>query len=308
MTSATTPAAPAAPATDKTIGIVGLGLVGQALWRRLAAQGYAGVGYDVREAARAAFAGHGGQPLATLEAMARSAPCVLVSVFEDAQLLEVTAALLATPGRVCTAIVSITTALPATLAQLARDCAAAGVALIEAPMSGSSEKIAGGAGVMFIGGAPDDIARHVALLAAITPHRKIIGAAGMASSAKLSTNLVLGLNRAALAEGMALAEALGLPRQHYLDLLLGSAATSRAAVEKGPMMVADAFTPPVATVTQHAKDVRLMLELARSTGQPLPLTELHQKILQQSIDRGDADQDNAAVIRVWTDQKSLPGG
>lgn len=304
MTNAST--STASIAADRTIGIVGLGLVGQALWRRLAALGYAGVGYDIRETARAAFAGQGGKPAASLAEVAQSCPCVLVSVFEDAQLLEVTAALLATPGRVCTAIVSITTALPATLAQVAHNCAAAGAALIEAPMSGSSEKIAGGAGVMFIGGTPDDIARHTALLAAITPHRKIIGAAGMASSAKLSTNLVLGLNRAALAEGMALAEALGLPRQLYLDLLLDSAASSRAALEKGPMMVADRFTPPVATVTQHAKDVRLMLELARGTGQPLPLTALHQKILQQSIDRGDAELDNAAVIHVWTDQKVPP--
>ena len=114
---------------------------------------------------------------------------------------------------------------------------------------------------------------------------------------------MLGLNRAALAEGMALAESLGIDRQLYLDLLLDSAATSRAAREKGPMMVADSYTPPVATVTQHAKDVRLMLELGRQTGQALPLTELHRDILQRAIDRGDADLDNAAVIRVWLDKK-----
>jgi 3-hydroxyisobutyrate dehydrogenase-like beta-hydroxyacid dehydrogenase len=239
----------------------------------------------------------------SLALLAGSAPVVLVAVFEDAQLLEVTKALLGAPGRKCDAIVSITTALPSTLQQIARDCATAGVDLIEAPMSGSSGKIAGGEGVMFVGGEDAAVARQSDLLAALTPHRKRIGAAGTASAAKLSTNLVLGLNRAALAEGMALAESLGIDRQLYLDLLLGSAATSRAAVEKGPMMVADNFFPPVATVTQHAKDVRLMLELGRQTGQALPMTELHRDILQRAIDRGDADQDNAAVIRVWREKK-----
>jgi 3-hydroxyisobutyrate dehydrogenase-like beta-hydroxyacid dehydrogenase len=156
---------------------------------------------------------------------------------------------------------------------------------------------------MFIGGEAAAIKRHESLLAAITPHRKIIGSAGMASAAKLSTNLVLGLNRAAVAEGMALAESLGIPRQTYLDLLVDSAGTSRAAREKGPMMVADMYLPPVATVTQHAKDVRLMLELGRQTGQALPLSELHMEILQKSIARGDAELDNAAVIHVWTDAK-----
>jgi len=287
-------------------GIAGLGLVGMALWRRLAGQGYGGTGFDVRESARAAFAESGGQAAGSLEELARSAPCVLVAVFEDAQLLEVTRALLGAPGRACNAIVSITTALPSTLRQIASDCAAAGVDLIEAPMSGSSGKIAGGEGVMFIGGEEAAVARHAGLLAALTPHRKRIGAAGTASAAKLSTNLVLGLNRAALAEGMALAESLGIDRRLYLDLLLDSAATSRAAQEKGPMMAADGFSPPVATVAQHAKDVRLMLELGRQTGQALPLTELHRDILRRAIERGDADLDNAAVIRVWTDQRKEP--
>ena len=289
--------------TAPIIGIAGLGLVGMALWRRLAAQGYTVHGYDVRETARAAFAASGGTAAQSLPQLASTAPCVLVAVFEDAQLLEVTCALLAAPDRVCHTIISITTALPATLQQLARECAQAGVALVEAPMSGSSEKIANGDGVMFIGGEDAAVAQAESVLAAITPHRKRIAAAGTASAAKLSTNLVLGLNRAALAEGMALAESLGIDRQLYLDLLLDSAATSRAAREKGPMMVADSYTPPVATVTQHAKDVRLMLELGRQTGQALPLTELHRDILQRAIDRGDADLDNAAVIRVWLDKK-----
>lgn len=288
---------------SERIGIVGLGLVGQALWRRLAGQGFAGLGSDVREAARAPFAQFGGRFVATAAEVAQGAERVLVSVFEDAQLLEVVRALLDAPGRVTHTIFSITTALPATLQKIAADCASAGVDLIEAPLSGSSAKIAGGEGVMFVGGDDAGVGRHTDLLAAITPHRRRIGTAGTASAAKLATNLVLGLNRAAVAEGMALAESLGIDRQLYLDLLLGSAATSRAAAEKGPMMVADSYLPPVATVTQHAKDVRLMLELGRQTGQALPMTELHRDILQRAIDRGDAELDNAAVIRVWRDKK-----
>jgi 3-hydroxyisobutyrate dehydrogenase-like beta-hydroxyacid dehydrogenase len=150
---------------------------------------------------------------------------------------------------------------------------------------------------MFVGGEPEDIARATPVLETVTAHRKVIGPLGQAAAAKLSTNLVLGLNRLALAEGMALAESLGMERGRYLELLLDSAATSRAAQEKGPMMVADHFEPPVATVTQHAKDVGLMLALGRQTGQALPLTELHRDLLAEAIARGDAALDNAAVIR-----------
>jgi 3-hydroxyisobutyrate dehydrogenase-like beta-hydroxyacid dehydrogenase len=218
-------------------------------------------------------------------------------VFDDLQLTAVVDAVLATPARRTQQIACITTALPATVGAAGERCIAAGITFVEAPISGSSAKIAAGEGRMFVGGDAAAIERVSPVLSAITPHRKIIGPLGQASAAKLSTNLVLGLNRLALAEGMALAESLGLTRAHYLDLLLDSAATSRAAQEKGPMMVADHFEPPVATIAQHAKDVRLMLALGRASGQPLPLSELHGNLLQQAMARGDAQLDNAAVIR-----------
>jgi 3-hydroxyisobutyrate dehydrogenase-like beta-hydroxyacid dehydrogenase len=229
--------------------------------------------------------------------MVADADVVLVAVFDDAQLLAVVDAIIAAPTRRTTLAVSITTALPQTLADAGDRLARAGITLVEAPLSGSSAKIAAGEGRMFVGGAAADIERATPVLEAITTHRKIIGALGQASAAKLSTNLVLGLNRMAIAEGMALAESLGLARERYLDLLLDSAATSRAATEKGPMMAADHYEPPVATVLQHAKDVRLMLQLGRESGQPLPLSAIHLEWLEKSIAQGDGMLDNAAVIR-----------
>lgn len=276
------------------IGILGLGLVGSALASRFSNP----LGYDVDAARRAAHeARHPGAARTSIAEVMADAECVLIAVFDDAQLLAVIDAVDAAPARRATLAVCITTALPQTLAEAGRRLAAAGVALVEAPLSGSSAKIAAGEGRMFVGGEAADIERATPVLAAIAPHRKVIGALGQASAAKLSTNLVLGLNRMAIAEGMALAESLGLSRERYLDLLLDSAATSSAAAEKGPMMAADHYEPPVATVLQHAKDVRLMLQLGRESGQPLPLSALHLEWLEKSIAQGDGTLDNAAVIR-----------
>ena len=221
----------------------------------------------------------------------------MIAVFNDDQVRALVAALVAAPARRVAQVICITTALPATLREVGKRCADAGLAFVEAPISGSSAVIAAGEGRMFVGGDSTDIERAAAVLDAITVHRKRVGALGQASAAKLATNLVLGLNRLALAEGMALAERLGLARADFLDLVLGSAATSRAAKDKGPMMVADRFTPPVATIAQHTKDVGLMLMLGRETGQGLPLSQRHFELLGQAIERGDAGLDNAAVIR-----------
>ena len=280
------------------IGIAGLGLVGQALALRLRSAGFTVLGFDVDPTRGELLeASRPGAALPSLEKLAADCDCLLVAVFDDAQVRAVAAGLLAARGRRVSQVICITTALPATLREVGANCSAAGLGFVEAPISGSSAKIAAGEGRMFAGGTPADIERAAVVLDAITTHRKLVGQVGQASIAKLSTNLVLGLNRLALAEGMALAESLGLPRDRYLDLLLDSGATSRAAQEKGPMMVADHYEPPVATIAQHAKDVRLMLELGRETGQALPLSELHLALLTQSMARGDANLDNAAVIR-----------
>lgn len=292
-------------ATVPVIGIAGLGLVGQALAQRLAAAGFAVLGFDVDPAHNALLdAQVNGAARDSVEQLAADCDCMLIAVFDDAQLRAFAAALRAAPGRRVSQVICVTTALPATLSEVGADCSAAGLGFVEAPISGSSAKIAAGEGRMFMGGTPADIERAAPVLDGITVHRKRIGEIGQASAAKLSTNLVLGLNRLALAEGMALAESLGIGRARYLDLLLDSAGTSRAAQEKGPMMVADHYEPPVATIAQHAKDVRLMLELGRETGQALPLSELHLALLTQSMAHGDTHLDNAAIIRTLRDPRA----
>ena len=280
------------------VGIAGLGLVGRALASRVVEAGARVIGFDVNVAQRvsfdAAFAGAARNSVADL---AREAGCVLIAVFDDAQVGKVVASLTAAAPRAASVVVCVTTALPATLREAAGRCADAGIAFVEAPLSGSSARIAAGEARMFVGGDAADIERAAPVLAAIAARRSVIGAAGQASAAKLATNLVLGLNRAALAEGMVLAERLGIARERFLELLLDSAATSRAAEDKGTLMAEDRFEPPVATVDQHAKDVRLMLALGRDCGQALPLSTAHLKVLQDVIDRGDGALDNAAVIR-----------
>ena len=83
---------------------------------------------------------------------------------------------------------------------------------------------------------------------------------------KLVTNLVLGLNRAALAEGLAFAKAIGLAPAAALEVLLNCPAYSRTMDAKGPKMVAGDFTPQ-AKLSQHLKDVRIILAEAERAGQ-----------------------------------------
>jgi 3-hydroxyisobutyrate dehydrogenase-like beta-hydroxyacid dehydrogenase len=127
----------------------------------------------------------------------------------------------------------------------------------------------------------------------------------MGACAKLATNLVLGLNRAVFAEGMVFAERLGIAPERFLELVLASPARSDAARIKGPLMVQEAFEPQ-SRIRQHHKDVMLMLSAAEAQGQALPLSTAHARLMQQAMDAGDGDLDNAAIVRQIRRLQSTP--
>ena len=114
---------------------------------------------------------------------------------------------------------------------------------------------------------------------------------------KLVTNLVLGLNRAALAEGLAFGRALGLPGEQTLAILRESMAYSRIMDAKGQKMLRRNFKPQ-ARLSQHLKDVRLMLSAAAVAGARLPLSETHRRLLERAESAGFGHLDNSAIILV----------
>jgi 3-hydroxyisobutyrate dehydrogenase-like beta-hydroxyacid dehydrogenase len=170
-----------------------------------------------------------------------------------------------------------------------------GVALLDAPVSGSSAQVARGDGVGLIGGDPAAAEDTADLLDVVYPRRFFVGAAGDASKTKLAVNLVLGLNRVALAEGLVFAESLGLDPQTFLDIARGSATYSQVMDVKGEKMVRADYAPQ-GKIDQNLKDVRIMLDEATRLGQGLPLAQLLADLLQACVDRGEGERDNCAVI------------
>ena len=117
---------------------------------------------------------------------------------------------------------------------------------------------------------------------------------------KLVSNLVLGLNRAALAEGLVFAQAIGLDAEAALDVLMNTMAHSRIMDTKGRKMVEGDFRTQ-ARLSQHLKDIRLILAAAAAAGQALPLSEVHSRLLEAAEAAGFGDADNSAVIRAFAE-------
>jgi 3-hydroxyisobutyrate dehydrogenase-like beta-hydroxyacid dehydrogenase len=132
-------------------------------------------------------------------------------------------------------------------------------------------------------------------LRALFPTYFHIGGVGDGGRAKLAINLILGLNRLAVAEGLIFAERVGLDPEAFLKVARSSAAYSQVMDVKGSKMIRREFVPE-GRVTQHLKDVHLILEQAERAGQQLPLLQVHADVLEACVRQGEGELDNSIVI------------
>ena len=281
------------------VGLVGIGLMGTALARRLRTAGFPVVGFDTDPAKRRALAEIGGQGAESILSVGQACPVILIAVLttdQVEQVVEGPGGLLSLPPTAEPRVaLCFATCDPGRLAALAERAERNGLILLDTPVSGTSEQVLRGDGLGLIAGDAAAIARVEAVLDALVPRRFFIGPAGDGSKAKLAVNLVLGLNRLALAEGLVFAERLGLELSAFLDVARSSAAHSQIMDVKGDKMIAGDWAPH-GKIAQHLKDVRIMLAEAERLGQQLPLGEVLADILQSCMEHGEGERDNCASI------------
>jgi 3-hydroxyisobutyrate dehydrogenase-like beta-hydroxyacid dehydrogenase len=279
-------------ASRTPVGVVGVGLMGEVYARRLIAAGFTVIGFDVDPAKNERLASFGAQT-GTLADIAQKCEPIVVAVFNTEQVEDVVehALIPAAAGKI---VLVTSTCDPDRIAALGARVGGR-LRFLETPVSGTSEQVRQGDGVGLIGGDKTIAADAAAALAALFPKSFHIGKIGDGGRAKLAVNLILGLNRLALAEGLVFAQRLGLDPAAFLDVARRSAAASQVMDTKGPKMIGADFAPE-GRVRQTLKDTQLMLDQARKAGQQLPLLQIHADVLQACVRHGDSEQDNSIVI------------
>ena len=279
------------------VGLIGLGLLGEALARRLIGAGFPVTGYDLDAAKNASFESLGGRAVNSPAAVAASCDCIVLAVFSTDQVETVVERELlpAVGDNSGTLVLCASTCDPDRTAVLGERVVARGPRFLETPVSGSSGQVSRGEGVGLIGGDRATILQAEPVLRALFPTYFHIGGIGDGSRAKLAINLILGLNRLALAEGLVFAERLGLDPAAFLDVARRSACYSQVMDAKGPRMVRADFAPE-GRITQHLKDVQLILQQAQRLQQRLPALQVHQDVLEACVRHGEGELDNSIVI------------
>jgi 3-hydroxyisobutyrate dehydrogenase-like beta-hydroxyacid dehydrogenase len=282
----------------RQIGVLGLGLMGTAIVERLLAHDYVphiwNRSPDKAEPLIAKGAHWSNNPFAECDR-------VIISLYSSDVVAEVLTPL-HDSLRAGQIIIDTTTGDPEHSLLWESRLRERGAFYLDAPISGSSEQTRRGEATVLVSGAQEAFSTCNDLWPILGKNVFYVGASGSAAKMKLVSNLVLGLNRAALAEGLVFAEALGLDAQATLQVLQGSAAYSRQMDTKGRKMIEKDFTTQ-AKLSQHLKDVRLMLQTAANNGLTLALADTHRQLLERAEALGLGELDNSAIIAALRSQQ-----
>lgn len=284
-------------ALPNRIGLLGIGLIGKAVTRLLMAAGYNVVGYAPSQKSRDALRELGGHPVDSVAAVAQASSIIVLAVFNTDQVVDVvegSGGILSVRSAELPTVINLSTCEPQRVSDLAKRTKGKAI-FIEMPISGTTTQVDRGEGVGLVGGELPDIARVEKLLDIICPRHFRLGGIGAGAKAKLAVNLILGLNRASMAEGIAFAETLGLDARAFLDVARNSAAYSQVMDVKGRKMVERDYTP-LSKVDQTLKDFKIIRSLANEANQALPFAEVYIDAMDRCVKNGEADKDNAILI------------
>lgn len=290
--------------TDR-VGVIGLGAMGGGMAASLRRAGYDVHVFDVRAEAAQRFAADGGTACATLADLAAACPVVVSVVVNAAQ----TEAVLFGDGaanggcagsmRSGSVFVMCSTVDPSWSAALEARLAALGLLYLDAPISGGAARAASGEITMMTAGSAAAYARCGPVLDAMAAKVYRLGEqAGAGSKVKVINQLLAGVHIAAAAEAMALGLREGVDPAALYEVITHSAGNSWMFENRMPHVLAGDYTP-LSAVDIFVKDLGLVLDLARASKFPLPLSSTAHQMFMQASSAGHGREDDSAVIKIF---------
>ena len=283
------------------IGLIGLGAMGGGMAKSLRQAGYAPCVFDVRTTVAQAFANDGGKACgspAELGAQCQVVVSVVVNAAQTEAVLfgEAGCASSMQPGSV---FVMCSTVDPNWSVALEARLAALGILYIDAPISGGAAKAASGQMTMMTAGQPEAYAKAEPFLNAMAAKVYKLGdSAGAGSKVKIINQLLAGVHIAAAAEAMALGLREGVDPAALYEVITHSAGNSWMFENRMAHVLAADYTP-LSAVDIFVKDLGLVLDMARASKFPLPLSSTAHQMFMQASTAGFAKEDDSAVIKIF---------
>ena len=282
------------------IGFIGLGIMGRPMAKNLLRAGYSVQVFDINAAAvedlAAAGASAGSSPRQTAEA----ADIIILMLPNSPQVREV---VLGADGVLegCSGgeiIIDMSSISPIVSQEVAAAAADKGVEMLDAPVSGGEPKAVDGTLSIMVGGKETIFAQVREVLGVMGASVVLTGGIGSGNTTKLTNQIIVALNIAAVAEGMVLAKKAGVNPQTVFEAIRGGLAGSTVMNAKMPMILERNFQPGF-RIELHVKDLTNALDTAKELDLKLPLTEATFGFLQWMVEQGMGTLDHSGLVKYF---------
>lgn len=278
------------------IGFIGLGIMGSPMAVNLVNAGHQVTGFSRRRVSADPLVEAGGTAAATLAEAVADAEVVVTMLPDSPDVEQVFRDVLAArpPARL---FVDFSTIRPETSRAIAEAGGAAGMGVLDAPVSGGQAGAIAGTLSIMCGGTPADFAAAAPVFEAVGATYALVGPHGAGQVVKAANQLVVGGGYALVAEAIVLMERSGVDAAAGLDMLAGGLAASRILELKRATMLAREFTPGF-RIDLHHKDMGIAIAAARDAGVALPMTGLVAQLIAAARAEGHGSLDHSALLKV----------
>lgn len=281
----------------KTIGFLGLGTMGSPMAVNLCKAGYTVYGWNRSDGKSGPLLAAGGRTAASIRAAVRGAD-VVITMLPDAPQVEEVAygpeGILANtrPGAL---LIDMSTIAPQSSIKLARNAAAHGIRVLDAPVAGGEAGAIEGILSIMVGGEADDFEEARPVFKALGKTITRCGTHGLGQTVKAANQLVLAINIQACAEAVIFLEKSGVDLEAALDVLSGGLAGSNVLTRKKTNFLNRDYTPSF-RMGLHHKDMGIVTDTARAIGAAIPLGSIAAQLVASAVARGDAGIDHSALL------------
>ena len=282
---------------DKTVGIVGLGIMGGAIARNLIERGWRVIGFDVNSERNAELAKAKVLIADDVAQVTRDTSVIMTSLPTPAA-VENVAQEIAASGQSQRIVIELSTLSLADKLAFEAILRKAGHIALDCPLSGTGAQAKMRDLVVYASGDSQAIERCMGLFADFAKQSADLGRYGNGSRMKFVANHLVAINNVATAEAMLLAERAGLDPKMVVEMVGPGAGGSRMFQMRAPMMVRGIYEPATMKVSTWKKDMAIIAEFADDVGCSTPLFTLTQPVYSDAMAMGLGDQDTASVFEV----------
>ncbi len=282
------------------IGFIGLGIMGKPMVKNLMKAGHEVVCFDIIKENVDEMTKAGATAAVSSADVARQVPLVITMLPNSPHVKSV---VLGDDGVLAGAkegliVVDMSSIAPLASQEIAKACAAKGVRMLDAPVSGGEPKAIDGTLAIMVGGDEKLFKEVKDVLLTMGSSAVHCGPIGAGNTTKLANQIIVALNIAAVSEAFTLVRKAGVDPSLVFDAIKGGLAGSTVLNAKAPMMIDSNFAPGF-KIDLHVKDLDNVLDTGHGVGSPLPLTALVREMMSTLRADGFGQDDHSALARYY---------